>query len=192
MKTILICSQKGGSGKSTLCANLAVCASQEGRTAVMDTDSPQGSLSRWFNTREKDTPYFATKWDVDVDWLLVDTPPRIPQGTMVEKADLVVIPVRPSPLDVQAVDTVLEVVRACKKPYVFVINSTKPNARLTVETLRVLAGVGIVCPMTVGDRVSFAISMLQGLSVIEMEPKSRSSEEVAEVWEYVKGQANGG
>src|ERR1700759_1700447 len=59
MLTICFCSTKGGGGKSSLAAHLAVEAERngDGPVAIIDAD-PQASLSRWWNSRKSDTPAF--------------------------------------------------------------------------------------------------------------------------------------
>jgi chromosome partitioning protein len=97
LKTVVITSLKGGSGKSTITVNLAVVA--EGAVALVDTDHPQGSASHWFNVRKAETPVFADSFTpTGIDYLFVDTPPKRPDPEIIEIADLVIIPVKPSPM----------------------------------------------------------------------------------------------
>lgn len=60
MKTIVITSQKGGSGKTTLAASLSVAAEQakDGPVVIIDTD-PQNTLATWWNARDAETPQLA-------------------------------------------------------------------------------------------------------------------------------------
>ncbi len=60
MRTIVLASQKGGSGKTTLAAHLAVALERAGQgpAVLIDTD-PQGSLAAWWNKREATSPAFA-------------------------------------------------------------------------------------------------------------------------------------
>jgi chromosome partitioning protein len=111
MKVIVLASQKGGVGKSTLAAHLAVEAEWAGHgpAALIDTD-PQGSLSAWWNIREAQTPTFA---QVNLSKLLeqisqlgsnkiklvfIDTPPALsePIRIVAKTAHLILVPVRPS------------------------------------------------------------------------------------------------
>jgi chromosome partitioning protein len=62
-----------------------------------------------------------------------------------------------------------------------VINAVKPRTNIAVDTLRVLAQYGKVAPMMLGDRVDFASSMIEGRTVSEINPNSKSSHEVAEL-----------
>jgi chromosome partitioning protein len=82
----------------------------------------------------------------------------------------------------------LSVVRKLNKDFCFVINAAKPRTNITVDTLRVLAQYGKVAPVTLGDRIDFASSMIEGLAVSELDPNSKSTHEVAELWTYVSSQ----
>ena len=117
MKVIVLASRKGGAGKTTLSSHLAVEAERAGagRVALADTD-PQGGLAGWFNVRAADSPIFV---DVSqglqsavqacrrggMDLLFVDTPPAVTDVivSVIAFADLVIVPVRPSPNDLRAV-----------------------------------------------------------------------------------------
>ncbi len=57
MDVLVLAAQKGGTGKTTICANLAVEAEMRGHGPVtlIDVD-PQGTLSKWWNRRQADTP----------------------------------------------------------------------------------------------------------------------------------------
>ena len=140
LQVIVLASRKGGSGKTTLSSHLAVEAERAGagRVALADTD-PQGGLAAWYNARASETPIFV---DVSrglpaaigacrnggIDILFVDTPPSVTEtiGAVVGHADLVVIPVRPSPNDLRAVGGTVEIVRRAGKPMVFVCNQITP------------------------------------------------------------------
>lgn len=184
MKTIVVSSLKGGSGKSTIVANLAVEAS--GKVAVVDMDSPQGSLSHWWNARKAKTPLFVDSLTpTGVDYLFIDTPPQRPDTKTVQAADLVIIPVKPSPNDLRAVGDTLEVIERLQKPFCFVITMAKTRTRLAIDTLQVLAQYGRVAPIMLGDRIDYAESMIDGLSVGELSAKSKSADEITKLWSYV-------
>ncbi len=191
MRTIVVTSQKGGSGKSTICVNLAVEAEKQGAgpVALVDTDSPQGSVSHWWNAREAQTPLFLSDFQGDgLSLLIVDTAPQVPQHQVISVADFVIIPVRPSPNDLRSVGETLAVVENLVKPFCFVINAVKPRTNIAVDTLQVLAQYGKVAPVMVGDRIDFAVSMIDGLAVSEKDPNSRSAEEITKLWSYVSEQ----
>ena len=184
MKTVVLSSLKGGSGKSTITVNLAVEA--EGTVALVDTDYPQGSTSHWFNARKAETPLFVdTLTPTGIDYLFVDTPPQRPDTKTIQAADLVIIPVKPSPNDLRAVGDTLEVVERQQKSFCFVITMAKVKTRIAIDTLQVLAQYGKVAPVMLGDRIDYAESMIDGLSVGEMSSKSKSADEITQLWIYV-------
>jgi chromosome partitioning protein len=200
MRILTIASQKGGSGKTTLTAHLAVEAEHRkaGPVAVIDTD-PQGSLASWWNTREAPTPLFAA---VNIKQLgehltglrrqgiklvLIDTPPQT-IGTIEAAniaADFVLIPARPSPHDLRAVAVVVEMVEQAKKPFCFVVNGATPRTNIAREAVGALAEHGKVAPVIIHHRVDFAASMVDGRTVSELAPNSRSAEEITLLWKYV-------
>jgi chromosome partitioning protein len=172
VKTVVLSSLKGGSGKSTLTVNLAVEAT--GTVALVDMDSPQGSLSHWWNARKAETPIFVDNLTpTGIDYLFVDTPPQRPDPETIHVADLVIIPVKPSPNDLRAVSETLTVVEQLQKPFCFVITMAKPRTHIAMNALQVLAQYGRVAPVMIGDRVDFAESMIDGLAVSELSPKSK-------------------
>ena len=192
MRTICIASQKGGSGKSTISAHLSVEASKNLSVAIVDTDNPQGSLSQWWNVRKADTPIFVREYapDLEIDLTIIDTPPRMDMilRKSILAADLVLIPIRPSPNDLRAVPVIVEEAEKAGKPFIFVINSATPRATITHDTVRVLAQYGKVAPVTLHSRVDFATSMIDGRTAGELNAKSKSALEVTQLWEYVQTQ----
>jgi chromosome partitioning protein len=203
MHVLVLASQKGGAGKTTLAAHLAVAAEAagDGPAVLIDTD-PQGSLSAWWNVREALSPALAPTSIADLPMKLidlaeagyrvavVDTPPAITEaiGTVVRSAELVLIPTRPSPHDLRAVGSTVELVQVAGKPFVFAVTQAKPNARLTVQAVAALSEHGAVAPAIIHDRVDYAGSMIDGRTVQETDQKGRSSSEMAELWQFVKAQ----
>ena len=123
MKIIVLASQKGGVGKTTLAAHIAVAAEQsgDGPCVLIDTD-PQASLAAWWNGREAQTPAFApvglkelpgkleALGQAGYAYAFIDTPPAITESirAVVAQADFVLIPTRPSPHDLRAVGSTVE------------------------------------------------------------------------------------
>ena len=200
MRILTLASQKGGTGKTTLAAHLAVEAERRkaGPVAVIDTD-PQGSLAAWWNTGEADTPLFAAVniaqladyvrhlREQGIKLVIIDTPPQtldtINNANAV--ADFVLIPARPSPHDLRAVAAVVEMVEEAKKPFCFVINGATPRSIITKQAVSALAEHGKVAPATIHQRVDFAASMTDGRTVSELAPESPSAKEITALWKYV-------
>ncbi len=200
MQVIVFASQKGGAGKTTLCGQLAVQAELVGAgpVALIDTD-PQGSLADWWNVRAEISPRFVQTDSSDltrdlkalrdsgVKLVFIDTPPAVTDTIreMVAHADLVVVPTRPSPHDLRAVGATVDIVEGLNKPMIFAINAATVRARIAGETAVALSQHGTVAPVTVHHRIDFATSMVDGSTVMERKPQSRSAKEIAELWQYV-------
>lgn len=205
MKTIVLASQKGGAGKTTLAAHLAVVAEQEGAgpAVLIDTD-PQGSLSAWWNAREADAPALASTSLADLPAKLqalasagfklavIDTPPAITAAIrdVVRLADLVLIPTRPSPHDLRAVGSTVNIAQETGRPFAFAVTQAKPTARLTVQAVAALSVHGAVAPSIVHDRVDYAASMVDGRTVRETDPRGRSAEEMKQLLSFVLERMN--
>ncbi len=201
MRVIVFASQKGGSGKTTLAGHIGVQAELAGAgpVALIDTD-PQGSLAKWWNCRESPTPAFLhsafTNLVHDLDearaqgfkLIIVDTPPAVTKAIseVVSFADLVVLPTRPSPHDLRAVGPTIDICDARKKPMIFALNAATPRARITMEAAVALSQHGTVAPVTIYNRTDFAASMIDGRTVMEIEPEGKSAEEVRGLWEYLQ------
>lgn len=202
VRVLVFASQKGGSGKTTLSGHIAVEAERtgDGPVALIDTD-PQGSLAKWWNARAAPTPAFAQasleELDACLDHLrsigfkliVIDTPPAVTQtiAHVVGRSDLVVVPTRPSPHDLRAVGPTVDIADSLGKPLVFVVNSATARARITSETAVALSQHGVVAPVTLHHRVDFAASMIDGRTVGDIMPESRSAQEVAQLWLYLRG-----
>ena len=200
MKVLAFASQKGGSGKTTLAAHLAVEAERagEGPVALMDAD-PQGSLTDWWNERQVDFPLFAQTSiarlgdhleemrQKGIKLLFIDTPPAITStiGHVVNVADLVVIPTRPSPHDLRAAGATVDIAERLEKPLVFVINGAHPRARITTEAAISLSQHGPVAEVVIHQRTDYAASMIDGRTVMEISTRSRSPQEMANLWRYL-------
>ncbi|OSP56722.1 ParA family partition ATPase [Pseudoruegeria sp. SK021] len=195
--TITVAQQKGGSGKTTLAANLAIELLGRGyRVAVLDTD-PQGSLGRWFMTRRARTANepgleFATSsaWGVGYeceklkknnDFVIIDTPPKIDSDLRpaLRESDLVLVPVATSHMDLWATESVLEMVERVDRPVLLVLNRASSRANLTTEVSAILDGLSVPRAATVlGNRVIFAEVLGEGLGVTE---KTRGGVAAAEI-----------
>lgn len=202
MKTIVITSQKGGSGKTMLAAHLAVEAERSGDESVwlIDTDR-QATLSLWHERRKAETPQrlevpFArlreglAKLDQQhkASYCFIDTAPTISnQNTMLlELADLVVIPVRPSPSDLWAVAETVEQVKKAGKLFLFVITQAKSQASITAQAVAALSQHGRVAQVFTADRVTYASAMTGGSTAPELSVKGPAAQEISALWQEVK------
>ena len=199
MQTIVLASRKGGAGKTTLSCHLAVEAERVGAgpVAVIDTDAMAG-LSKWWDARQATTPVLARAEpdlasaltvlrEHGVKLVFIDTPPALSEGVAdtIALADLVLIPVQPSPDDLRAVGVTVEMVRGVRKPLTFIINRVKPRVRLTGEAAIALSQHGVVSPHFVWDRTDYAAAKVDGLTASEMDPRGIASREIELLWSYV-------
>ena len=200
MYILVLASQKGGAGKTTLSRHLAVQADRagEGPVVLIDAD-PQGGLAGWWNRRQANSPvFFASNLDDlprhlaqarqgGFKLVVIDTPPQATAliRSVVGLADLVLIPTRPSPDDLDAVGRTIDIVDEAGKPMVFVINGATKNARITGQAAIALSQSGTVAAPMIHHSVSFPTSGIDGRTVVELEPAGNPAREIAELWSYV-------
>jgi len=203
MKVLVVASQKGGVGKTTLTGHLGVEAGciGAGPVALLDTD-PQGSLAAWWNERKADLPVYviaelgrlteqlAELAVAGIKLCIIDTPPALNETiqAVLKVADLVLIPTRPSPHDLRAVGATVELVQAAGKRMVFVVNGATPRARITADAAIALSQHGTVAPVILYQRIDFAASMIDGRTAGELDARSKSGMEISELWKYVNTQ----
>jgi chromosome partitioning protein len=200
MKTIVIQSQKGGSGKTMLAAHLSVEAERSGEAAwVIDTDR-QGTLTHWHERRQAQTPQ---RLDVPIErikaglakvaeqgaaYCFIDCAPSLSPENMalLDVADLVLIPVRPSPSDLWAVAETVSRVKDAGKPFLFVIAQAKTQATITAQAVAALSQHGPVVQSFIADRVAYASAMTAGNTAPEEVRGGSAAKEVAALWHVVK------
>ncbi|UWQ19133.1 ParA family partition ATPase [Jannaschia sp. M317] len=200
MATVLtFAQQKGGSGKTTLCAHLAVELAARGhRVGLLDSD-PQGSLGRWFMTRfEREgglkgdlTFSTASAWGVGyevskqkdaLDFILIDTPPKIDADLRpaLKVSDLIVVPVTASQVDLWATEGVLEMAAREGKRPLAVLNRARSGTNLTVAVKGALSGLEAdAADAVIANRVAYAEALGAGLGVAEMGGAKAAAAEMA-------------
>ncbi len=196
-RIITVAQQKGGSGKTTVAVNLAVELRARGHSvAIVDTD-PQGSMGRWFIERVErlgddealdfstssawGASYESEKLKKRFDFVIIDTPPKIDADLRpaLRVADLVVVPVATSHVDLWATEGVLDLARREKARTLIVLNRTRPNTRLAVEVAEKAAELGAdLADVQIANRVIYAETLGQGLGVGERARSGPAKEEV--------------
>lgn len=199
MKTIVVAASKGGVGKTTLVAALAVEATRHATVAVMDLD-PQLSLTRWHHLRmaedEDSVPYLieagkrpeasiARAKKQKLDWLIIDTPggSLTRMKLAVDSADLVVIPVRPSPIDVESMNAIVELCDIGAKPWAFVLNGVQHNSHMTDGArtyLRTRFGNVLTEEVQLNDL--HVEAMLNGSTAGELDGSSDAARDIRSLW----------
>lgn len=190
---ITVAQQKGGTGKTILAANLGAALASSRKVALLDID-PQHSLTRWHELRPKTavTLTFSnvSGWRVTGeldrlkaahDVVVIDSPPQVATDARlaIRGANLVLIPVQPSPPDVWAAEGTLKLVGAEKRKAAMVLNRVPSSGKLreTVTTLLQRDGKPLLAS-TLGNRTGFATAFAEGLAVTEIAPRSIAANEL--------------
>lgn len=205
MPVITIAQQKGGAGKTTLAAQLGTALATGGeRVALVDID-PQKSLTAWHARRKDRLAAAAAGIDLEESagwklpaalerlqqshrWVLVDSPPHAETEARqaVRAADLVLVPLQPSPLDLWATQPTLDLAARERRLARLVLNRIAPRGRL-LESVRAAIALGDVPALAValGNRSAFAHSMGEGLGVTEFQPRSQAAGEILALAEEI-------
>ena len=197
-KVISLTNQKGGSGKTTLSANLAVLWSNSGyKVAVIDADA-QNSLTYWLEARKKyygEDDIGITSYNFDVrnlkeeikqikrkyNFIIIDSPPSITFDTIqiIKASDRVFVPVQPSPLDLMATVPFLNLVKQEKKNPIIFLNRVMPRARLTDAMILRLRYAGAkIARSRISSKVLFAETFSVGRGVIDISVTSDAAKEI--------------
>lgn len=201
MQVITLAAQKGGVGKTTLAVNLAVAAQMAGiKTALFDLD-PQESATAWSERREAELPHVepisARRLDQAIDaaeangfaLTIIDTPPAAgaEAAAAAQRADLVVIPCRPSLIDLDAIKRTAQLITSTGRAGVVVLNAAPPTASTLLDDARTLAeATGLqVARAVLRERSVYRAAWPYGLGVIEHEPKGKAAQEVAALQKHI-------
>jgi chromosome partitioning protein len=195
---VAVAQRKGGAGKSTVAATLATSLALAGRrVALVDTD-PQKTLLRWHQERAKAGPRASplafedpAGWRLPAtldrlkrehDWLVLDTPPHADTDARIgiRAADLVLVPLQPSPADLWAMEATLELARAEGRRVLLLLNRMPASGRLGQEIAQELRRRGLpLLEPVLGNRTAFASAFALGLGVAEASPRGTAATEAA-------------
>lgn len=193
----IVCnSQKGGSGKSTLCRVLSVYTARLGFSVyLVDTDA-QGTLTQWHEAREATEPR-RVELTRDVlekgmnalavqgaDFVFVDTPPNASEhlDDVLKLADLVLVPIKPTPDDLKAALVTVHRLKSLEVPFLFVITQAIQNTNITAQAIAALSHHGSVAETILVNRVAYPSAFTDGRTPQEVEPKAQAAREVASLW----------
>jgi chromosome partitioning protein len=200
MHTLVVGTQKGGSGKSTIATGLAVAAMEAGqRVGVVETD-PQGTLSSWSRRRASPEPRMVSATaGIDIErallslrrhgctLALIDTPAtnNLASVTAFSVAEFCLIPARPSPADIEAALPTLAAIRNLGKPFAFVLNQTPARSFRLSEAAMALNNVGVLALPYIVQRTDHQDALGAGLGVTEFAPQGKAAEEIRGLWRWV-------
>ncbi len=205
-KTIAILNQKGGVGKTTLAVHIATALARKKRKLLLLDADPQGSALDWAAARRaeplfpvvglpkssihKELPALADNFEL----VLIDGPPRVYDvaRSAIMASDLVLVPVQPSPYDVWAAKEIIDLLNEATvyKPTLkkaFVINRKIVNTAIGRDVADALSSYPIpVLETAICQRVAFAESATQGLTVYEIDPDMLAAQEMNQLADEVE------
>ena len=201
MQIITLAAKKGGVGKTTLAVNRAVAAQAAGiKTALFDLD-PQESATAWSERRTADLPHVepisARRLNQAIDaaeangfaLTIIDTPPAAGSeaAAAAQRADLIVIPCRPSLIDLDAIKRTAQLITSTGRTGAVVLNAAPPTATTLLDDARTLAeATGLrVARVVLRERSAYRAAWPYGLGVIEHEPKGKAAQEVAALQKHL-------
>jgi chromosome partitioning protein len=200
MKIVSVISQKGGAGKTTLAIHLAVAAEKSGKeTAIVDLD-PQASATNWKDSRSDETPVVVSAQASRLEPVLkaaeaarakitlIDTAPHSEGASLAaaRAADMILIPCRPSILDLRAISSTIDIAKIAQKPVAVVLNGTPPRGNIAEEAKSAVDGYHVeVCPIRIGQRASFIHALSLGQTAQEYDPQGKGAEEIEKLFRWL-------
>jgi chromosome partitioning protein len=195
-KVIAVAQQKGGAGKTMLAAQLAVALAEDAKVALLDID-PQASLTVWGKLRAAapkagNAIHVATvsgwrlgaeleKLKAAHEYVLIDTPPVIDSDARraIRGADLVLIPLNPSPPDLWAAEGTLKLAAEEKRKAALVFNRAPASSKLRKRLEAEIAARGLrLLPVALANRAGYANAFADGLGVTEAGPGTQAADEI--------------
>ncbi|CAO5681522.1 MAG: hypothetical protein HEEMFOPI_01520 [Holosporales bacterium] len=198
MKVLTIANRKGGAGKSTCAAHIAMEAAKSGLKIILIDMDPQKTLEMWWGKRDEENPYLIDTNAVELervvdglknnsfDLCIIDTPGDASQNAIsgIKVADLILIPSKPTAPDLTAIGRTISMVEDNKKPFCFVITQGINRAKATLQAASVLSQFGSLAPSVISNRTSYASAMGTGSSAVYSDKSAE--EEISQVWTFIK------
>lgn len=206
MKVIAVLNQKGGSGKTTIATHLARALQIDGSDVLLVDSDPQGSARDWAAVRE-DQPLTVVGIDRPTierdlkniarkDFVVIDGAPQAADLAIsaIKAADIVLIPVQPSPYDIWAASDLVDLVKQRievtdgKLQAAFVVSRAIKGTRIGAEVTEALNGYGLpILQARITQRVSYPGTAAAGVTVLDTEPNGDAAQEVQALAGEVKG-----
>jgi len=198
MKVITLANLKGGSGKTTLAAHLATEATKSGAVVMADLD-PQASTAHWRAMRSVTAPVLAEisvyqlagklprMANAGCDYTILDTPASLLDTvrTAMSCSDLVVVPVKPTPVDIRALDRTIDMAKQLRKPFRLVVTQAQPGTKLAHRMADELSKVWPVAPVIIHQRTLYAMAMESGRCASEVDRTSMAASEISQLWRWL-------
>jgi chromosome partitioning protein len=198
MRTIMLLNAKGGCGKSTLASNLASYYAAEGKAVGLVDFDPQKSGLEWLAVRSADdweiTGIDGTAKDLNIprnlDVVIYDAPAGVSGKdltALVKRAETIIIPVLPSPIDIRAashfIRDLLLVGKVSRKQtkIAVVANRVRENTVVYHTLEKFLKSLKIPFVTTLRDTQNYIRAEERGLGIFELAPSS--VEKDVEQWE---------
>jgi chromosome partitioning protein len=178
MKVVSIASPKGGVGKSTVTALLAATAANAGhRVAIIDLNEDQASLVLWWTLRgEPKNPYLVQDLenlgeDIAVlgrskfDYVFIDTPPLNVDliEAAVSHSNVVLIPSKPSVFDLAAIEPLVEICKARRKPHAILLSDVDTAFKtLNASAMKAYLEIAPIFEARVSHRSAYANALTNG------------------------------
>ncbi len=202
MQVVSVLCQKGGAGKTTLTLCLAVAAMREGREVVVVDLDPQSSASSWGDVRSASRPVVVSVHaprlgavlqaarDNGAQRVFIDTPPRASDISLAaaKVSDLVVLPCRPTSLDLQTVAATLQLLSLAQAvPVLCVLNAVSGSVSDAHSYLQTQTSPAFqLSTAMLRQRVAFDQAFSVGKTPQESAPSSKAAAEIAEVYAVVR------
>ena len=198
MKVLTIANRKGGAGKSTCAAHLAMESVKKGKKTILIDLDPQKTLETWWEKREAEEPYLTEAnssnlkekieklKEIGFDLCIIDTPGDTSLNAMkgIQASDLVLVPSKATAPDLSAIGRTIATLKEEKKDYMFLLTQTVPNSKNSIQALSILSEFGPVAPCTIDNRVVYSNAMGGGFSATE--DNKLAAEEIGHIWKYIE------
>jgi chromosome partitioning protein len=209
MHTLMLAKQKGGVGASTIAREVGVLAAAGGMRVVFIDLDPQATLSKWWNRRTEGAtgapnPALATVPPEQllavlsqfadsgaVDLVVIDVPPSIHSfiGRVMDAADLVLVPVRPTSDDFEALPEIVEMIERAGRRYAFVVTQAPTGRRIRAveEAIPILARQGRVAGV-LRFRSAYPAAAAAAMVTTEYETAGKAAVEIRDLWGFVRAE----
>jgi chromosome partitioning protein len=211
MLVIPMVTQKGGSGKSTICLSLAVAAQEAGRSVCILELDKQATAAQWATARKKEPPQVETipentkietvlarlRASGHFDVVLIDTPgvdsPN--NKAIIASSDFCLIPCRPSPADLRGMRPTLDAIQRLGKAFAFVLSQAPAKSFRVRDSAEGLHMLGLLADTVIVMRNDHQDAIGSGQGVTELNPTGQAADEIRRLWQWIdnetrRGQAN--